>query len=181
MATKTHKKHRGFSLGILCFLCLFVAAEPVRIANASFTKSNTMACCAGKTASHCASGIVAKKVRPPKSEPMCGLHGAAIEADGITVVAEPTETAPQHSHSQTTSSHPAAESASLSKPCHMDCSSCAATSTRQQQRERNLLQLTTYHNSSLTTVLRREDQPLLFSSNEEWGQIHPRGPPSDLR
>src|SRR3954452_11063472 len=85
--TMKHIRHRILSVGVLFFLCLFVAAEPFRIANAALDKAE-MPCCAGK-AGHCDSGIAAKKVPPPKSEPMCGLHGAEMENDGITIVAEP--------------------------------------------------------------------------------------------
>src|SRR5262245_16912924 len=69
-------------------IVLSFVATLIPVASASLTKS-TMACCAGKTAGHCDSGIAAKKVPPPKSEPMCGLHGAEMENDGITIVAQP--------------------------------------------------------------------------------------------
>src|SRR3954453_14612114 len=131
MATTKHKRNRALSIGVLFFLCLFVAAEPFRIANAALDKANSMACCAGK-AGHCDSGIAAKKIPPPKSEPMCGLHGSEMEPDGITIVAEPVVKSPRsHSHAaETNSSYPRAESNSVGQPCHMDCSSCAASATR---------------------------------------------------
>src|SRR5262245_12076881 len=96
-------------------IVLSFIATVIPVASASLTKSTSMACCVGK-AGHCDSGIAAKKVPPPKSEPMCGLHGAEMEADGITIVAEPSHAESQHSHShaaETNSSQPAAESASL--------------------------------------------------------------------
>src|SRR6476660_3215973 len=80
-------------------IALSFIATLIPVASASLTKSSTMACCVGK-AGHCDSGIAAKKVPPPKSEPMCGLHGAEMEDDGITIVAEPVVESP-HSHSQT--------------------------------------------------------------------------------
>src|SRR3954452_22056568 len=135
MATMKHKRNRALSVGVLFFLCLFVAAEPFRIANAALDKANSMACCVGKAAGHCESGIAAKKVPPPKSEPMCGLHGAEMESDGVTIVAEPVVESP-HSHSQTAETNPpqpSAESRSLGPPCHMDCASCAASAARQQK------------------------------------------------
>src|SRR4029079_13149964 len=73
------------------------------VASASLTKLSTMACCVGK-AGHCDSGIAAKKIRPPKSEPMCGLHGAEMEDDGITIVAQPVAE-PSHTDSQTSTPH----------------------------------------------------------------------------
>ena len=181
MAAKKHRKHKLLSLGILCFVCLFVAAEPFRIANASLNTASTMPCCVGKAAGHCESGVAAKKVPPPKSEPMCGLHGAEMENDGITIVAESPNVESPHSHSQTAetnSSQPSAESNSLGQPCHMDCASCAASSARQQKRERSIVQPNRQQTSSVTTRSFYEEQVLLFSSDENSEQASPRGPPS---
>jgi len=178
MATTKHKRNRVVSIGVLFFLCLFVAAEPFRIANASLDKADTMPCCVGK-AGHCESGIAAKKVPPPKAEPMCGLHGAEMESDRVTIVAEPVIESP-HSHSQTAetdSSQPSAESYSLGQPCHMDCASCAASAARQQKREKSIVQTTRQQASSVTTRSFYEEQVLLFSSNENSKQACPRGPP----
>ena len=181
MAPKKFIKHKQLSRAMLCLLCLFVAlsfiAPLLPIANAS---SDTMPCCAGK-AGHCDSGITPKRVPPPTSEPMCGLKGAAMESDGITIVAEPIHTTSQHSHSrsaQPSSSSPAADSASLSKPCHMDCGTCATGSSRQQKRERGVVQPSAERTASLMTLLQFESQTLFFSSNEDWKQTSPRGPPA---
>jgi hypothetical protein len=111
---------------------------------------------------------------------MCGLHGAEMESDGITIVAEPLSESP-HSHSQTAetnSSATSAESHSLGQPCHMDCASCAASAARQQKRERSLVQPIRQQASSITTQSFYEEHVLLFSSNENWKQASPRGPPS---
>jgi hypothetical protein len=178
MAAKKYRKQRIFSLGVLCFLCLFVASEPIRIANASLTKSS-MPCCAGKAAGHCDSGLVAKKPPQPK-EPMCGLHSEP-EDDGITIVAEPSQTESHHSHSRTAETNSrAAESASLSQPCRMDCGACMASSNRQQKRERGFVPSTTSQDSSLITLSTFENSSLLFSSNHDWEQTSPRGPPTEL-
>ena len=182
MAAKKHITRKIYSLGILCFLCLFVAAEPFRIAHASLNAASEMPCCVGK-AGHCESGIAAKKVPPPKSEPMCGLHGAEMESDGITIVAEPIAESP-HSHSQsaeTNSSYPGAESNSLSQPCRMECASCAASAVRQQKRERSIVQSHRQQTSSAATPSHYEEQALLFSSDKNWEPATPRGPPSNLR
>src|SRR5215204_1573868 len=148
-------------------IALSFIATLIPVASASLTKSSTMACCVDKTAGHCDSGLAAKKVPPPKSEPMCGLHGSEMEEDGITIVAQPvaepshSESQPSHSQTaETNSSQPAAESSSLSQPCHMDCASCAAGATRQQKRERNTVQPTTSENAPSTTLSFDEDQPL---------------------
>jgi hypothetical protein len=163
-------------------IALSFIATLIPVASASLTKSTTMACCVGK-AGHCDSGIAAKKVPPPKSEPMCGLHGAEMEEDGITIVAQPVAESPHsHSHSaETNNSQPAAESASLSQPCRMDCASCAGVATRQHKRDRNTVQPTTYQNASLTTLSFAEDKPLLLSSSRNWEHVIPRGPPLNLR
>jgi hypothetical protein len=181
MAAKKFIKHKQLSRAMLCFLCLFVAlsfiAPLLPIANAS---SDMMPCCAGK-AGHCDSGIAPKRVPPPTSEPMCGLKGATMENDGITIVAEPVHTKAQHSHSrnaETSSSSPAADSASLSQPCHMDCGACATGSSRQQKRERDVVQPSAERTASLTVLLQFESQPLFFSSNQDWDRISPRGPPN---
>jgi hypothetical protein len=181
VVTKKHTKHKFLSLGVLWFVCLFVAAEPVRIAYASLDKASTMPCCVGKAVGHCESGIAAKKVPPPpESEPMCGLHGAELENDGITIVAQPVAESP-HVHDQaaeSSSSEPAAESASLGQPCHMECASCAASATRQQKRERSFVLSNSYQATSLTTSSKYEDTSFLFSSTDNWPQTVPRGPPA---
>jgi hypothetical protein len=185
MDTKQHIKHRLFSIASLCLLCLFVAAEPIRIANAALTTASSMPCCAGKAAGHCDSGLKAKKVPPPKSEPMCGLHGARIEADGITIVAEPVvESQPSHSHAQTSatgaetsSSNPAVKSATLEKPCRMECGACASVSFRQEKRE-GIVEATVFHNVSLTTPSNYKTESLRFSSTDISQPINPRGPPA---
>lgn len=183
MAAKINIRHKQFSKGILRLLCLFVAlsffATLVPIASAS--RENTMPCCVDKAAGHCDSGIVPKKVPPPRSEPMCGLDNSELEDDEITIVAEPSHNESHDSFSQTaeTTSH-AAESNALSQSCQMDCGACTASSTRQQRRERGIIQAVAYLNPSLIIHSRFENQPFSFSSNEDWEQTSPRGPPVDL-
>ena len=176
----TAKKHKRFINGIFCLLCLFVAlsfvAPLVPIAGAS--AGNTMPCCVGK-AGHCDSGIAAKKPPQPK-EPMCGLHNESAEADGNTIVAEPTHTE-SHKATPSSSSAPGAESASLHQPCRMECGACTGSSSRQQNRERSVLQPVTEPHSSTFTHSKYDSRSLLFSSNENWKQTSPRGPPSELR
>lgn len=176
------KKHKKIWQGSLRFVCLFVAvsflAALVPIASASIDKSNAMPCCSGKTAGHCDSGIAPKPV-PRISEPMCGLDNSKSADDAITIVAEPSEQESHHSHSQTAekTSH-AVESISLHEPCPMDCGACMASSQRQQRRERSILKSVAYHNPSVIILSRYESQPFSFSSNEDWDQISPRGPPA---
>jgi hypothetical protein len=178
MAAKKFIQHKQLSRAALCLLCFFVAlsfvAPLLPIANAS---SDTMPCCAGK-AGHCDSGIAPKRVPPPTSEPMCGLKGATMADDGITIVAEPVHTKAQHSHSRNSSTSPVADSAALSQPCHMDCGTCATGSSRQQKRERSVVQPMAERTASLTSLLQFESQRISFSSNEDWKQTSPRGPPN---
>jgi hypothetical protein len=183
MAAKRHKRrktNKEISSLILRFLCLFVAVSflsaLVPIASASIDKSSTMPCCAGK-AGHCDSGIAPKPVARRFSEPMCGLDKSESVDDGITIVAEPAKQESHHTHSHTaeTTSH-AAESLSLSHPCPMDCGACMASSQRQQSR--GILQPIAYHTPSVNIDSNYETQPFSFSSNENWDQISPRGPPA---
>lgn len=185
---------RGFSLAPLrlCVrrltaitVALSFIAFLVPIVSASRDKSNTMPCCVGKATGHCDSGLTPKRIPQPKSEPMCGLENSELEEDdGITIVAEPSHNESPHALSQTdgiSSSAPAAEFASLSQPCQMECGTCATTSSRQQRRERGVVQPAAYQTSSLTTRLIYENLSFLFSSNDDSEQASPRGPPSDLR
>ena len=186
MAIMKHSRHKRIANGVLCFLCLLVAlsftAPLIPIVSAS-SGLNTMPCCKGK-AGHCDSGIAPKQVLPPTSEPMCGLKEATMDDDGITIVAQPSQTkSHHHSHgpaAETDGSQPAAESASLGQPCRMDCGACLASSSRTQKRDRVLAQAIALQLSSPTTVDRFSYLSLPFSSNVDWKQTSPRGPPADL-
>ena len=175
MAAKKFIKHKLLARVALCLLCLFVAlsfvAPLLPMASAS---SDTMPCC---KAGHCDSGIAPLRVPPPTSEPMCGLKGATMADDGITIVAEPVH---QHSHShhaKTASSSPAADSTAISHPCHMDCGACATGASRQQKRERGVVEPSAERIASPTSLWQFESQPISFSSNQDWKQTSPRGPP----
>jgi hypothetical protein len=186
MAIMKHNRHKRIANGVLCVLCVLVAlsftAPLIPIVGAA-AGSSTMPCCKGK-AGHCDSGIAPKQVLPPTSEPMCGLKEATMEDDGITIVARPSQTeSHQHSHSrtaETNGSQPAAESASLSQPCRMDCGACLASSSRTQKRDRVLAQAIALPLSSPTTTDRFNYLSLPLSSNVDWKQTSPRGPPADL-
>lgn len=185
--TQRSKEVLRFSLALLrlyegkIFIAILVALSflttLVPIAGASADKP-TMPCCVGKAAGHCDSGVAAKKPPQPK-EPMCGLHNDPVDDDDITIVAEPAH--PEHKASTSSSSEPAAESASLSQPCRMDCGACTTGSTRQQNRERDILQPLTQQRSLTTIQSKYDSRSLLFSSNEHWKRTSPRGPPSELR
>lgn len=150
------------------------------IASAWANNSNRMPCCVGKTAGHCEPGIAAKKVSEPDPEPMCGLDNAQTADDEITIVAEPSHTDSHHA-SEASPSQPAVEPLSISQPCQMECGACAGTSSRQQKRERAIVQATSHQTSPPTLPSRFEILPFSFSSNEDWEQTSPRGPPAELR
>jgi hypothetical protein len=52
----------------------------VPIASASRDKASVMACCIGKEAGHCDSGLTAHKPPPSPPEPMCGLMSTSLDA-----------------------------------------------------------------------------------------------------
>ncbi|HEU4507440.1 MAG TPA: hypothetical protein VFR78_04325 [Pyrinomonadaceae bacterium] len=148
---------------------------PIAVASAT----NTMACCIGKTAGHCESGIAAEAVPEPEPEPMCGLTDPHAEDDEITIVAEPVKHDPHHS-AETPSSQPAAESKSLGRPCEMDCCAYAVASSRRQKRDDAAAEFIARLLSPSTTASQFESVSLSFSSNEDWEQTSPRGPPALL-
>lgn len=150
------------------FIAILVAvsfvAMLVPIASASRDEGSVMACCIGKDADHCDSGLTTHKPPPPPSEPMCGLTpaaesqaGADSQTDAETVVA--------------------AESVSIGKPCPMSCGACTATASRLQKRQKDFIQARTSHVPQLGATLRLENLSRVFSSDESRTQISPRGPP----
>jgi len=182
---KRRKAVRGFSFASLRLcgkkifalaIALSFLATVLPIAAASADSSSTMACCVGKTAGHCDSGLAAENLPDPK-DPMCGLNTADLEDDGITIVAEPSHTGSHHT-SESAPSGPAVEAAFLSQPCHMDCGVCATASTRQEKRERGVVQSAIYQISPITSLSNYDNLTVLFSSNENWEQTSPRGPPA---
>ena len=127
-----------------------------------------------QAAGHCDSGIPAETTPPPPPEPMCGL-------DSVTIVAEPSHNESHDSLSRTaeTTSH-AAESNSLKAMSDGVRYLCRQLYAATKTRERGVLQPATYQNPSVTVHSRFQSQPLSFSSNEDWEQTSPRGPPADL-
>lgn len=141
----------------------------------TLAEQSTMPCCVGKTEGHCESGLTAPKAPEPVSEPMCGMPSAAtpaLDLDEVTVIAAPAHA---ESHSSSSSS-PVAESNTVEKPCQMDCGACA-TATSRHKRDSVVLSRITHKELTTATVRFAESKPL-FSSNEAWTRINPRGPPS---
>ena len=148
---------------------------PIAIASAN----NTKACCLGKEAGHCESGIAAETVPEPEPEPMCGLTDPHADDDEITIVAEPVKHDSHHS-AETSSSFPAAESRSVGRPCEMDCCACAVASSRRQKRDDASAEFIARLLSPSTKPRQFESASLSFSSNADWKQTSPRGPPASL-
>ena len=158
-------------VAIIVALSFLVMLVPISTALAG--NPGSMPCCIGKSAGHCDSGLSAGKRRQPKPEPMCGLKPTRIN-DEITIVAEP----PADAESQD-SSTPALGSASLSKPCPMDCGACASRSARQQKREKSARSSSPQNPPS--TILRKlEAQSTTVASNEDFERASSRGPPISL-
>jgi hypothetical protein len=157
-----------FSSFALTFLPLVTAAD-----------ESTMPCCVGKTEGHCDSGLTAPKAPQPKPEPMCGSTSPAVlNLDEVTVAtdvnAEPVHT---HESSATSSStSPAAESDTVEQQCQMDCGACTTATSRHKRDSIALERIA--HRAPVTTTVRFEDSKPLFSSNEAWTRVSPRGPPS---
>lgn len=155
----------------------------VPIASASWDKPGVMACCVGKEAGHCDSGLAGHKPSPlPKPEPMCGLTSESLEA--VTIVAEPSIPSHDSRHSAETASQAGAdtklilESASLRRPCPMNCGVCTASTSRLQKRQRDIIQARAFHNSAARAITRFEHLSRVFSTSESSTQINPRGPPA---
>lgn len=145
----------------LSFFAVFVP-----VISASWNNASVMACCIGMEAGHCDSGLLAHEPPPPPSEPMCGLTSpdvfpvAEIDADADL--------------------EPAAELASLSKPCQMDCGACTASTSR-LQRQKDVVHARTFQSSAPGAITRFENLSQVFYSNLRWTQVNPRGPPTASR
>ena len=117
------------------------------LGTASAKTAATMACCVGKQADHCPSGVKARKAAAAK-----------------------------HNHEAADPSAPAFKSASARSSCHSDCCACV-TSSGQQKRERTAAQSTVKHTSPLATSLSHANSASLLLPNEKRTQVSPRGPP----
>jgi hypothetical protein len=191
--TSTARRIAGRLLAITIAVSFFAILVP--IASASWDKSSVMACCIGKEAGHCDSGLAGHKPPPPpKPEPMCGLTSENLDA--ITIVAEPSTHSHDSRRSAESSSQAVAESkagaetkldaeskasvesASLSRPCPMNCGVCTASTSRLQKRQKDIIQARTFQNAAPGVTTRFENLSRVFSSNESWLHINPRGPPA---
>ena len=152
------------------FLAVFIlssfAVTQLPIVN-SLAEESSMPCCAGESSSeHCDSGLTKPKPRPVITEPMCGLDPSSLL---------PAETTSLNTNAESNTSQVTAES--LSQPCRMDCGACVSGVSR-QARDKSLIHSRTTHTSPTTTAARYNSWAVVFSSNEKWTRIIPRGPPA---
>ena len=128
---------------------------------------DSMPCCAGESSSeHCDSGLTKPKPRPVITEPMCGLDPSSL----LTAETTSLDTNAESNTSQVTAE-------SLSQPCRMDCGACVSGISRQARDKSVILSRTTHTSPTITTALYK-NRAVVFSSNEKWTRINPRGPPA---
>lgn len=157
-------------------ITLSFVATLLPIADSS-ANAELMACCIGKTAGHCESGLNVEKAPQLAPEPMCGMETHTSDDDEITIVAEPSDNESHHSFhpdGESTSSRLAAESFTLSQPCHSDCCACVGSARQQRQ---PIAQTIARYGSPFDERSRFNSHPHFFSSNTNWEQTSPRGPP----
>jgi hypothetical protein len=133
------------------------------------SSAEEMPCCAGKSSEHCDSGLAKPPPRPVITEPMCGL------AQTPPVSAETTS----HHHADAESNTSQLTAESLSQPCRMDCGACVAGISR-HERDKSIFHSRISQASPATTSARYNSRAIVYSSNENWTRINPRGPPAVL-
>ena len=138
------------------------------------SSAEEMPCCAGKSSEHCDSGLAKPKPRPVITEPMCGLPQSSVPQKPL-LNAETTSR--QQVHAESNTSRVSAES--LGQPCRMDCGACA-TAVSRQARDKSVIHSRTTQTTPSTIVARYNSRATVYSSNENWTRINPRGPPAVL-
>ena len=159
------------------FLAVFIlssfALTLLPLASTS-ARHSSMPCCAGKAEGHCDSELKSPKPALPPDDPMCGLKSLPLTSeslDAVTVVAEPVHA---DSHESTGD---ALKGASVQQQCHMDCGACANATSR-HKRQKSVVQAKTIIAPASPITARVENRARLFSSNQNWTRISPRGPPA---
>ena len=131
----------------------------------TLAEESSMPCCVGRTEGHCDSGLTKPKPRPVITEPMCGLKSS------------PPASAPAHKIIVATDDPVAVDAAAVEKECQMDCGACA-TVTPRHKRQKSLIQARVTEEAPATIVTTFNHAVSVYSSNENWTQINPRGPPA---
>ena len=133
----------------------------------SLAEDSSMPCCAGESSSeHCDSGLTKPKPRPVITEPMCGLDPSSLLTAETTSLDTNAE-----------SNTPQVTAESLSQPCRMDCGACVSGISR-HARDKSVLHSRTTHTSPTVTAAHYNSRAVVFTSNEKWTRIIPRGPPA---
>lgn len=128
-----------------------------------FAAKTTMACCAGKAAGHCHSGLPVKESTP--------AH------DHNIIVAESNDS----SNAETASQRSVAETTAVRRSCNSDCCACSVSTVRQQQkRQRGTVQAKVHYHAPVLVLAETKERPLNVSSHDEGTQVSPRGPPAFL-
>jgi hypothetical protein len=180
-STSQMNRLRSFTISLVSrFLAVFILSSfSVTLLPLAGTSANSsMPCCAGKVEGHCDSGLQAPKPVAPPDDPMCGLKSQPLTSeslDAVTVVAEPAHHS--DSHESTDGAYRAFTAASVDQQCHMECGACA-TATSRHKREKSVVQAKTTHAPAATDIARNENRTTVFSANENWTRISPRGPPA---
>lgn len=144
---------------LACLVALSFFAILVPVGTASAENETIMACCVGKQAGHCDSGLTAKKSAPQHNHD--------------TVVADADD-----SNSHDSSLRTAAESTAVRNPCNPDCCATVSTARTQQKRERATAQAKVQHDTPAGVLFVNDYTPSAFTSSDYWAQISPRGPPA---
>ena len=146
---------------LACIVALSFLAILAPIGAASAKQQTVMACCVGKKAGHCDSGLSSKKSAP--------------QHDHNTIVADTGENGSHDSSLRT-----AAESTAVRNPCSPDCCGTVSTVRPQQKRERGTAQAKAHHHPPAAIVFATNNTPASVSSSGYLSQISPRGPPASL-
>lgn len=144
-----------------CIIALSFFAILVPIGTALAEKEAIMACCVGKKAGHCDSGLTAKKSAP--------------QHDHDTIVADADNT-----DSHDSSLRSAAESTAVRNPCNPECCATVSTVRSQQKRERGTAQARIQYHAPARILFDTDNTPSSVSATDYWAQISPRGPPAIL-
>jgi hypothetical protein len=172
-------KFVGRFLAVFILSSFLVTLLPI----VSTSAEEPMPCCVGKAESHCDSGLLTPKPPPPKvTEPMCGLESVDSqskvhsESRVHSLTGRIAETTSRHADAESNSARVTAES--IGKPCQMDCGACATVTSRHKRQDLVLARITLQTPSTVVTHF--NNSTVVYSSNENWTRISPRGPPSVL-
>jgi hypothetical protein len=146
---------------LACLVALSFLAILVPVGTASAEQQTLMACCIGKKAGHCESGLSSKKSAP--------------QHDHNTIVADGEENGSHDSSLRT-----AAESTAVRNPCSPECCGTVSTVRPQQKRERGTAQAKVRYHAPAAIVFATGNTPASVSSSAYLSQISPRGPPASL-